>query len=174
MKPGASHVDPRLIRAITIAGWCWAALSLVAAVVFTAVQAPRLPSTVWFFVVGGRSSASAVHRFATGDLVLLAWVVVAVFAVVMLVCQLLGRPDRSWPLLLVVVLSFFSAVAFSSLLTSAAPQVGIGSALDESTAFALLRGLSQASAILAGLVALATVLALPLVVTRTRSSSRTT
>jgi hypothetical protein len=162
-----SNVNPRLSRAITRAGWGWAGIVLILAIVFSAFQAPRLPSVTWLFVLAGKNDASSAIRFGTADLVLLAWVAVVVFAGVMVLCQRFSRPNRSWTIMPVIIFSWGGGVVFADLVISAAPQVGLTSSLHSATAaLTLIDGWGQPTIFVTSALVLITVLVIPALITR--------
>ncbi|MEO7123102.1 MAG: hypothetical protein ABI400_08320 [Lacisediminihabitans sp.] len=157
-----SNLDPGLIRVANVVGWCWLAVCAVGAIVFTALQVPRLMSTVWLFSPGGRSTPDTALSFATSVVVLCVWLLIVIFAVVMVLSQRFSAPNRAWLVVLVALLVWLAGVVVASVVVSAASQLGLHTALDESSAFGLVAPIGRPATFIVGLAALVTVIGLPL------------
>lgn len=157
-----ASLNPVLIRWVNIVGWFWLAGCTVAIVVFSVVQAPRLLPTVWLFIPGGRSSQDGALPFATWVVILSLWLIVALFAAVMVLSQRISSPQRSGLIVLVILFSWLSSVVFASVVVSASAQIGRSGPLDKFGALALVSPVGRPAMFIVGLVALATAIGLPL------------
>jgi hypothetical protein len=157
-----ASLNPALIRVANIVGWCWLAASAVAIVIFSVAQAPRLMSTLWLFMPPGRTTAAQALPFPTWIVVLCAWLLVAVFAAVMVISRRFSAPTRSWAIVLVILFSWVTSVVIADVVVSAASQLGLQAPLVETRALALISPAAQPVIFTVGLLALVTIIGLPL------------
>lgn len=149
-------IDPILIGQVRRIGWVWFGAFVVSAAVVTAI-AVQLPDPAWFVLPGGRASASSVHAIVPWGLLVLGWGLVLLFAVSALADRELARPNRLWPMVVLVVLGVLEALLLGALVTGAILQLVHQTPLDASGA---LRRLADPVQLVGGLAALAAVLSL--------------
>ena len=110
----------------------WAAIALIAQIVFVTILAPRLPSSFLIWFNADRASPGDMYyRFATPDFAIVGWVAVAVFVVAALLCYFFAGSGTGWALLVAVGVCAVVPLLVGLLYASVIWQLGLAAPANE-------------------------------------------